>query len=98
MATHKELSELTNDELTKYQHLRLKIRSLEDLLTPEQANVPVPPSITVNIDKLYILFPIQAPSPETIAELLKFLNAAMDFAPLALPIIEKIVNKLSHLF
>lgn len=98
MATHKELSELTNDELTKYKHLQLKIRSLEDLLTPEQANTPVPPSITVNVDKLYILFPIQFPTPETITDLINFLTAAMEFAPLALPYIEKIVNALSHLF
>ena len=42
MATHKELSNFTNEKLSEYRNFELKIAKLKADLTVEQANMSVP--------------------------------------------------------
>lgn len=63
MATHKELSNFTNEKLSEYRNFELKIAKLKADLTVEQANMSVPQSIADKLDKLYDQYP-EAPKPK----------------------------------
>nr|DAY62689.1 MAG TPA: hypothetical protein [Caudoviricetes sp.] len=63
MATHKDLSNFTNEQLAKYNHLELKIAELKATLTTEQANMPVSQAVANELDKLYDQYP-EAPKPK----------------------------------
>ncbi len=97
MATHKDLSNFSNADLAKYQHLQLKIAELKATLTTEQANMTVPQSVTININNLSVQLPeIPKPKKLTFANVLDFLTAVMKSAPVFLPKIIEIVESISH--
>lgn len=54
MATHKELSNFTNEKLSEYKHLELKIAKLKAELTVKQSNQFVPQAIFDKIKDLCI--------------------------------------------
>ncbi len=54
MATHKELSNFTNEKLSEYKHLELKIAKLKAELTVKQSNQLVPQAIFDKIKDLCI--------------------------------------------
>ena len=61
MATHKELSNFTNEKLSEYRNFELKIAKLKADLTED--NMSVPQSIADKLDKLYDQYP-EAPKPK----------------------------------
>lgn len=93
MATHKELSNFTHRELSQYTHLQLQIYQLKASLTPNNSDIPLPPTTIMNIENVYIQYP-ELPKTKkfTLSSLVESLESGLKLGKLVLPGLEKIVE------